>query len=243
MRKYAWLVLSMGLTVSLVGCGDDENNNTGGSGGSGGTAGSGGASTATVSGVVFAASVADDSVPFEGATVSVVGTSSTTTSGVGGVFSLESPVGTAMLLTTATGYWGELLPGEVPAAGLSDLDPEIVPDALVAEVADALSETVDPGKAIVGVEFNTDAPVGGEMADLGVPYGFAFVFNAAEEPVLGTTLMAGGGSEVVFVNVDIAADVMPTATNAGDVACSSEFPSAVYPSQAKVITAVGMVCP
>ena len=228
----------MGLTFGLVGCGDDENN-----GGSGGTAGSGGTGggTATVSGIVYQADDANG-MPFQGATVSAVGGASTT-SGVGGVFSIEAPVGPGSVLTTAEGNWGELLVGDVPASGINDLEPEVVPDAMVDEVAGALMETVDPAKAIVGVEFNTDAPVGGEMADLGVPYGFAFVFNAADEPVPGTTLMAGGGNEVIFVNVDIAADVMPTATNAGDVACSSEYPSALYPSQAKVITAVGMVCP
>jgi hypothetical protein len=36
---------------------------------------------------------------------------------------------------------------------------------------------------------------------------------------------------------------MPSATNASDEDCSSEFPDAVYPSQAKVLTEVAMVCP
>ena len=115
---------------------------------------------------------------------------------------------------------------------------------MVAEVASALDETVDPGKGIVGVEFDTGTLVGGESAELdGATYGFAFVFNADDEPERGTELIAGGGSEVIFVNVDVSADAMPTATNASDADCPPEFPSAAYPTQAKVITSVPVACP
>jgi len=56
-------------------------------------------------------------------------------------------------------------------------------------------------------------------------------------------LVAGGGAEVIFANVDVSANVMPTARDASDQDCSFEFPDAVYPSQAKVLTEVAMVCP
>ncbi len=147
----------------------------------------------------------------------------------------------AALVATAPGHWGELQVGDVPAAGLNDLEPELVPDALVAQVADALTQTVDPGKGIVGVEF--DNPVAGNSADLGVGYGFAFVFNADDEPELGTELIAGGGGEVIFVNVDISGDAMPTATNASDADCATDLPMAANPTRAKVITSVLMSCP
>ncbi|MEN8181412.1 MAG: hypothetical protein ABFS46_02635, partial [Myxococcota bacterium] len=74
-------------------------------------------------------------------------------------------------------------------------DPEVVPDALVAGVAGALMETIDPAKAMVVVEFDLDVPVGGEAAELGANYGFAFVFGAAGDPVLGKELMAGGDGD------------------------------------------------
>ena len=79
--------------------------------------------------------------------------------------------------------------------------------------------------------------------DLGATYGFAFVFNADDEPVLGNSLIAGGDTTVIFANVDISADVMPTATNSGGAACSPDPSRVAYPSQAKVFTAVEVVCP
>ena len=232
MRNYAWLILSMGLTFGLVGCGEDGNN------GSGGTAGSGGG-TATVSGIVYQADDADGT-PFQGATVSVVGGASTT-SGVGGVFSLQAAVGVATVVVSADGHWGELQVGEVPAAGIADLEPEVLPDAMVDEIARALSETIDPAKGIVAVEFEN--PVVGNSADVGVNYGFDFVFNADDEPESGTVLLAGGGNEVIFVNVDVGADSMPTAKNASDADCATDVPTAANPTQPKVITLVPMNCP
>ena len=220
----------MGFTFSLVGCADEENG--GGGGGSG---------TPTLSGIVYQADDADGT-PFQGATVSVVGGASTT-SGVGGAFSLQAAVGVATLVASADGHWGELQVGEVPAAGRADLEPEVTPDAMIAEIGDALPQTVDPAKAIVAVEFDTDTPVGGETADLGVNYGVAFVFDAADEPVPGTQLVAGGGNEVIFVNVDVSADSMPTAKNASDADCATDVPTAANPTQAKVITLVPMNCP
>lgn len=234
MRKHAWLMLAVGLVFGVGGCGDDNSSN----GGAAGSGGSGGG-TATISGIVYQADDADG-MPFQGATVSVVGGASTT-SGVGGTFSLEAPVGPSSVLTTAAGHWGELLVGDVPASGINDLEPEVVPDALVDQVAGELGETVDRAKAIVAVEFGS--PAAGNTADLGVSFGFAFVFNANGDAVPGTQILPGGGNEVIFANVDVSADAMPTATNASNADCAPDYPNAAYPSQAKVITTVFMVCP
>jgi len=53
----------------------------------------------------------------------------------------------------------------------------------------------------------------------------------------------GGETIVLFANVDISADVMPTATNPGGAACSPDPSGVAYPSQEKVFTAVEVVCP
>ncbi|NNE19145.1 MAG: hypothetical protein HKN10_11785 [Myxococcales bacterium] len=244
MHKYAWLVLSMGLVFSVVGCGDESGSNgsgsggSAGSGGSGGTAGGGGSgTTATVTGTVSVEALAGSS-NVEGATVGVLGTTTTATSDMNGDFSLESPVGTVLFLTTAPNTWGELLADDVPAAGLAGLDPQVLADDVVAEVASEIGQAIDPAKGIVVVEFGGEVATGGETADLGVTYGVALVFDADENAVLGNTLIAGGDTVIVFANVDIVADVMPTATG-----CSLEFPAAVYPAQAKTITAVDVACP
>ena len=166
-----------------------------------------------------------------------------TTSGIDGSFSLEAPVGISTFLTTADGAWGELVVGDVPAAGIDIADAEVIPDELVAEIADALTETIDPTKAMVVVEFDLEVATGGETADLGATYGFAFVFNADGDPVLGKELLPGGDTLVLFANVDISADVMPTAENPSGAACSPDPSGVAYPSQAKVFTAVEVVCP
>lgn len=244
MRKYAWLILSMGLTFGLVGCGDDGNNNgggTGGTAGSGGGAGSGGSGggtgSATVSGIVYTAVLEGESTPVAGATVQVVGGQSTT-SGANGAFSLEAPLGTVMFLTTAPNAWGELFTAEVPAGGEDMAEPEVIPDTLVAAIATALGETFDPAKGIVSVEFDAEVAVGGEAADLAATYGFSFVFDALGDPVLGNTLTAGGDTLVIFANVDLSADVMASATSSVGGACSLAFPGTAFPSQAKVFTVV-----
>ncbi|MBW2223463.1 MAG: hypothetical protein JRF54_04450 [Deltaproteobacteria bacterium] len=243
MRTYAGLFLSMGLIFSFVGCGDSGSGGGGGSAGSGGSGGSGGGGTATVSGTVFSAALEDDSTPLAGATVAVVGTTTSTVSGMDGSFSIEAPVGIGRFLTTAADAWGELLTGNVPAGGIDMVDTEVVPDALVAGVADALMETIDPTKAMVVVEFDMEVPAGGEAAELGVNYDFAFVFNADGDPVLGNELLPGGDTIVLFANVDIGADVMPTATNPGGAACPPDPAGVAYPSQQKVFTGVEVVCP
>ncbi|MGB3051371.1 MAG: hypothetical protein WBB42_10265 [Polyangiales bacterium] len=223
----------MGLVFGLVGCGDDGNSGGGGSGGG----------TATVSGIVYSAVLDGVSPTVAGATVQVVGGQSTT-SDANGAFSLEAPLGTAMFLTTAPNAWGELFTADVPAGGEDMAEPEVIPDTLVAAIAAALEETFDPAKGIVSVEFDSQVAVGGETADLTANYGFSFVFDAAGDPAPGNTLVAGGDTVVIFANVDLSSDVMPSATGSGGGACTLAFPTTAFPSQAKVFTVVDVApCP
>jgi hypothetical protein len=249
MRRFAWLLMSIGLTVSAVGCGDSSSNGSGGSSGSGGTAGTGGSAgtgggngTASVSGTVYRASLDGESTTLEGATVSVVGGESTT-SGASGEFTLEAPVGITMFLTTAPDSWGELQTGDVPTGGATGAEVEVVPDSLVAAVAAALSETIDPAKGIVTVDFDGDFAAGGESADLGVDYGFALVFDADGNPELGNELAARADPIIIFANVDITSDVMPSASRSGVGDCTISYEGTSYPSQAKVFTVVEASCP
>jgi hypothetical protein len=231
MRKYAWLFLSIGLTFSLVGCGDSESSN-----------GSGGNGTATVSGTVFTASLDDNSTPLAGATVMVVGGSSTT-SGADGSFSLQAPVGIGMFRTTAPNAWGELATGDVPVGGEDMAEAEVVPDTLVDVVAGELMRTIDDTKGMVIVEFDAEVAVGGETADLGSSYGFAFVFRANGDVEIGNQLEAGDDAQVLFANVDVTSDVMPSAGTGGG-SCTLAFPSTTFPSEAKVFTIVDVAsCP
>ena len=153
MRKYAWLFLSIGLTFGLVGCGDSESGGAGSGGSAGGTGGGG--TMVTVTGTVTAASIGDEvDPPVAGATVSIVGTANTATSDAEGNFSIMAPTGTVMFLTTADRNWGSLFAENVPAGGVTGLDVEVIPDALVGEVAAALEATVNESKGLVAVVFD-----------------------------------------------------------------------------------------
>ena len=243
MRRYAWLFLSIGLVFSLVGCGDSGTGN-GGSGGSAGSGGSGGGGTmVAVSGTVSAAALEGNSTPVEGATVNVVGTSNTATTDANGNFSVMAPVGTVMILSTADGSWGSLFAEEVPSEGLSGVEAEVIPDALVDALAGLLGTAADTSKGLVAVGFPEDTTVGGETASIDVNSELSFIFDAQDDPVEGDTLVADGSDEVVFVNVDVAGAVAATATSADAMPCPLEYPSASYSVQAKVITEIDVICP
>jgi hypothetical protein len=85
--------------------------------------------------------------------------------------------------------------------------------------------------------------VGGETADLGSSYGFAFVFRANGDVEIDNELEAGDDPQVLFANVDVTSDVMPSAGTGGG-SCTLAFPSITFPSEAKVFTIVDVAsCP
>lgn len=246
MIRFASLLVSVGLAVSLVGCGDSETGGNGGAGGvGGGTGGTGGGAMVTVSGTVVAVTIDGPSTPVENATVSVLGTSATATTDAQGSFSLETPAGVSIFVGTADGNWGALFAENVPAQGLNDLEIEVIPDELVDGIAAALSLLTPPSTSngLVGVDFGDGIPVGGETASVDVSTGSAFVFDDQDEPALGDTLIAGGGSEVIFLDVEVSSQVTVTATSADDAPCPLVFPSVTYPVQAKVLTEIPVACP
>jgi hypothetical protein len=200
---------------------------------------------ATVTGTVSAASIDGDPTPVAGATVSIVGTTNTATSDAEGNFSITAPTGTVMFLTTADRNWGSLFAENVPAGGVTGLDVEVIPDALVGEVAAALEATVDESKGLVAVVFDDTTTAGDETASISATSELSFIFNAADEPEEGDTLcgVADCGSEVLFLNTDVAATVTATATNASAQPCPLEFPGASYSVQAKVLTEIDVYCP
>jgi hypothetical protein len=241
MRNYAWLFLSIGLTFSLVGCGDSGSSGSGGSGGSG--------TMVTVTGQVTEAITGDGSGPVVAdATVEVVGTSNTATTDVNGNFSIMAPTGTVLILTTTPGKpnWGSLFAENVPAGGIAGLEVEVIPDALVGDIGAALQVAPDASKGIVAVVFDEDTTVGGETAGIVADTSdISFIFNAADEPEEGDALCGETdcGSEVIFLNTDVAATVTATATNASAQSCPLEFPGASYSVQAKVLTEIDVFCP
>jgi hypothetical protein len=219
---------------------------TGGTAGTSGTAGTGGSGgmigpTATVSGTV---GDGDDGsfMPVEGATVSVVGTSISATTGVAGSWSLEAPEGEVYFQASASGSWSSIVRRVVPAEGLTNVELEVIPDALVAEIGSALGRTVDEAKGIAAVEFDTIIPVGGQSATLDEDADFSFAFDGAGDPQLSTALISGGDNQLIFVGVDLteALTVTPEGSSGGEL-CSVRF-RATPPILAKSITEVEVSC-
>jgi hypothetical protein len=195
-----------------------------------------------VSGTVYNAVLDGEGTELDGAIVEVVGGASTT-SGPNGAFSLQAPVGIRMFRTTALDAWGELVTADVPVGGEDMAEAEVVPDTLVDMVAGQLMQTIDDTKGMVIVEFDTEVAVGGETADLGSSYGFAFVFRANGDVEIDNELEAGDDPQVLFANVDVTSDVMPSAGTGGG-SCTLAFPSTTFPSEAKVFTIVDVAsCP
>lgn len=253
MRKYAWVIFSIGLTASLVGCGSDSGSGgsggsagTGGSAGSGGSAGGGGESGGTmvaVNGNVSAAALEGDPTPLEGATVSVVGTSNTATTDGAGNFTIMAPTGTVMFRATANAHWGSMFPEDIPDTGFSGLEIEVVPDALVNTVAGVLETTADTSKGIVAVAFDETTVSGGESASISVGSELSFIFNAMDAPEEGDTLVENGGSDVIFINSDVSDSVTVTARNLASQDCPLYYPSASFSVEAKVFTEIEVYCP
>ena len=246
MRRHASLIFCMGLALAVVGCGDDETGPGGGTGGTGtgGTGGTGGGAgeMALVTGTVSEAVLEGEPAALGGAMVTVVGGASTT-SNPDGSFEVMAPVGTVMFLTTASGAWGSLVADDVPAGGLTGLEIEVVPDVLVNAVAGALETVPDPDKGAVAVSFDDTTVSGDETATIDATSEISFVFDAADDPSEGNTLIPGGGTEVIFFNVEPTNAVTTTASNAINQPCPLEFPAASYSVQAKVFTDVEVFCP
>lgn len=219
----------------------------GGMAGAGGEAGGGGAPTAVVTGTV---SWLDDdtgvTTPIEGATVYVEGTSIETASDASGVYTLEAPLGPGAVYVTADAYWGQRRVFELTDTGLSAVDLDMLPDADVIAMAAEVGGTVDPSTGMIDIFFDEgpDAmAVGGESADLGADYELSIVYDADGDAALDNVLGAGGLPAVFFLNVEVGPDVLPVALDENGFACAPEPSGAPYPSHAKVITEIDVICP
>ena len=92
----------------------------------------------------------------------------------------------------------------------------------------------------------TPTTAGDESASISASSELSFIFDAADEPEEGDTLCgaANCGSEVFFLNTDVAATVTATATNASCAAVPAvSCLGASYSVQAKVLTEIDVVLP
>jgi hypothetical protein len=186
----------------------------------------------------------DPDLPAVGATVSVHGTSLSTTTDQLGEFSFDVFMGDWFFQTLKEDTWGFFQLETVPTAGRNDLDLAVVADAFAAQRADELGIVVDDTKGIVSLSFGSGASdEGGETATLSEQYKHASATNANGDEVLSNKLLPGGGYELLFYNVDLTETLTVTPMDAqGGNTCSLRVPGTLYPVRAKFATSVGIVC-
>ncbi|MDB4278318.1 carboxypeptidase-like regulatory domain-containing protein [Deltaproteobacteria bacterium] len=244
---------------ALVGCTDD-----GGTGGSGGSAGSGGtggtdqcegaedgtacsdgacldgACTAltTVSGTVTVDDINNVSSPGVGATVSVLGTSLSTTTDERGEFSFGVFTGDWFFQSEKDDLWGFIRFETVPT-GVDGLELDVVTDAVVAEIERDLGIDIDDTKGVISVNFGIPPgeALGGETAELSEAYEYASATNADGDEVLSNVLFPEGGPDLTFWNVDLTEELVVTPKGVEGVnECSLKKPGTVYPIRARFVT-------
>ena len=132
-----------------------------------GTACSGGAcldgtctALTTASGTVAVADANNVTSPAVGATVSVVGTSLSTTTNDLGEFSFGVFTGDWFFQSEKDELWGEIHIETVPTTGPSGLELFVITDAAIAELERELGIEIDDAKGIISVNFGI-APGGG----------------------------------------------------------------------------------
>ncbi len=234
--------------VPLVGCGETA---AGCAGVIDGTACSDGAcldgactALTTASGTVLLYEGLDPDLPAVGATVSVHGTSLSTTTDQLGEFSFDVFMGDWFFQTRKEGTWGFFQLETVPTEGRNDLDLAVAADALTEQLEQELDIVVDDMKGIVSLSFGSGASrEGGETATLSEQYEYASATNANGDEVLSNELLPGGGYELLFYNVDLTEQLTVTPMDAqGGNTCSLRVPGTLYPVRAKFATSVGVVC-
>lgn len=217
---------------------------SGGSGGGGsGGGGSGGATTVTVAGTVV---VVDTKTPVDGATVTVYGSSLSTTSDASGDFTLKDvPRGDVFFAASADGYWGTIDLYSVPGETSGGIEIELGTEEMIDGLGEALGREIDAADAVIDVVW--DGASGGETANLDADADDPFTFDADELPVVQDGVLAdeSGYADLVFSGVDpgdspIGVTVMGTD---GETDCWLDAaPGTKVPAVAKSISFIYAAC-
>ena len=196
-----------------------------------------------VSGTVLLYEV-DSEPPAVGATVSVHGTSLSTTTDEDGGFSFDVFMGDWFFQTRKEGTSGFIQLETVPNAGRNDLDLAVAADALREQLEQDLNIVIDDTKGVVSLTFlGTASGEGGETATLSEQYEHASATNASGDEILSNKLLPGGGYELLFYNVDPTEKLTVTPRGVDGVnECDLKVPETLYPVEAKFATSVGAVC-
>ena len=208
--------------------------------------------TATVSGVVYFVETFGDDQPAPGATVSVRGTSLSTTTDEMGEFSFDVPVGYVFMQSSQADTWGLIDGWPVPQEGLANAELIVVADTLVAEWSEETGKSIDESKGIVFPFFEVASGMGGETVEMSERYDFATTLDENGDLVISNKLVQDGETWLTFVGVEPTEQLNVTPKgNEGETCyladcwrgmCVSADPQTVYPVEAKFYTTFDIVC-
>ena len=198
----------------------------------------------TVSGTVTVQESLDVDSPAVGATVSVRETSLSTTTDEFGEFSFDVFSGVWFFESSKEGTWGFIEVYAVPTAGRNELEVVVAADAFMAQIEKDLMVDIDDTKGMVLLFFEPAGGSGGETATLSEPYDFLSTFDADGEPVLSDKVLPGDEEPLlIFGGVELTEELTVTPVGVDGVnTCDLEYPGAVYPVMAKVMTVVDAGC-
>lgn len=191
----------------------------------------------TVSGTV----VVDEVEAAEGATVSWLGSTLSTTADESGAFSFEVPVGNLFLQASKAGTWGDI--SLYWTEGASELEINITSDAGLEDVLSGTGVDIDATKGIVDVGFLNYSRMGGESATISEAYDSSWVQDANLNNVMSNALVRDGFPWLGFVNVVVTDELTVSPAGAEGVnMCGLLVPGTVYPVLAKFVTGVDVMC-
>ncbi len=197
-----------------------------------------------VSGEVILLTDLGPSTPAADATVSVVGTSLSTTTDDDGNFSFDVFAGDWFLHASKEGTWTRINLHNVPTSGTQDLHLSVTADAVVAQFEQAVGRKIDDTKGAVWMDFYPgQSGLGGETATLSEPYDFATTEDANGNFVLSDKLLPDDSSTLQFWNVDLTQELTVTPMGVEGVnQCRLSMPGTLYPVIAKSATFVDTFC-
>jgi hypothetical protein len=208
---------------------------------------------ATASGTVQLVKSFDEDPRAPGATVSVRGTSLSTTTDEEGTFSFDVPVGYVFLESSKADTWGLIDGYPVSQDGIMNLELLVFEDAFVAQMAQEVGKDIDETKGIVLSYYEVASGLGGETVTLSEQYDFSMTMNADGNLVLSDALRAEGEVWLSFNGVDLTDELTVIPKGVDGVSdcrlsdclrgmCAPAAPGTVYPVVAKFFTTFDIVC-
>jgi hypothetical protein len=208
---------------------------------------------ATASGTVQLVKSFDDDPRAPGATVSVRGTSLSTTTDEEGRFSFDVPVGYVSLQSSKEGTWGLIDGYPVSQDGIADLELLVFEDAFIAQMAQDVSRDIDETKGVVFPYYEFVSGLGGETVMLSEEYDFSMTMDADGNLVLSDALRPAGEEWLFFSGVGLTDELTVIPKGVDGVSdcrlseclrgmCAPAPSGAVYPVIAKFFTTFDIVC-